>query len=143
MPRRAEWYCDANAIGLGKQLASLRLPVTYPGDSGKRTSLRDHLPESPIQDSGMADELWIPIVTRAGLAVITRDNKILRRTSELNAVHAAGARLFVIDGTRPLDLWGQLRLVAAQWDRMVEARKAPGPFVFSIGASRLKRIDPW
>jgi hypothetical protein len=117
--------------------------VTWPGDTGERVTEKLRLPPSPVDDGGLPDEEWIPIVTRAGLAILTKDAQILNRRVELDAVLASRARLFVIDGSRPLNLWGELRVVAAQWDRMVELSATPGPYVYSISRSRTHRIDSW
>lgn len=143
MSRSAQWYCDENAIGLGRQLAQARLPVTWPGDSGQRLPAKLSLPESPVSERGLPDEEWIPQVARAGLAIITKDARILSRRVELDAVLASRARLFVIDGTKPLDLWGELRVVAAQWDAIVQVSRDPGPYIYSISKSRTSRIDGW
>lgn len=140
---RARWYCDANAIGLGRLLSEARRPVTWPGDTGRRATERRSLDPSPVVDGALPDEEWIPVVTRAGLAILTKDAQILNRRVELDAVLSSRARLFVIDGTRPLNLWGELRVVAAQWDRMEELSSSPGPYVYSISRSRTQRIDPW
>ena len=143
MSRRAQWYCDENAIGLGRQLAQARLPVTWPGDDGERSPARLSLPASPVAVRGQPDEEWIPLVARAGLAIITKDARILSRKVELDSVLVSRARMFVIDGTKPLDLLGELRVVASQWDSIVELSSDPGPYVYSISKSRTARLDPW
>jgi len=111
--RAAEWYCDANVIGLAQFLARVKLPVTWPGDGGERRSARLSQPPCPISDPAMPDEIWIPEVTKAGLTIRTRDSKIL-----------------------------QLRVVAAQWPRMLERRQEPGPFIDSITLTATRRLVP-
>jgi hypothetical protein len=39
------------------------------------------VPPSPVQDTATPDDIWIPAVVRAGLAIITRDRRIETRTS--------------------------------------------------------------
>lgn|GEM_PF-3302311 len=117
--RQPEWYCDADVRGLGKTLAGMRLPVTWPGDDGERASERLRQPPSPIEDAATADELWIPAVTKAGLVIVTRDSKIMDRVGEINAVIASRARMFVITSHNQLDLWDEVRIVAAQWSTMI------------------------
>jgi len=140
--RQPEWYCDADVKGLGKTLAGMRLPVTWPGDDGERASERLRQPPSPIQDPATADELWIPEVTRAGLVIITRDSKIMDRVAEIDAVIASRARMFVITSHSQLDLWDEVRIVAAQWSTMIRRRERPGPFVDSITLSGTRRLVP-
>lgn len=79
---------------------------------------------------------------KAGLTILTRDSKILQRVAEVNAVVAAQARMFVITGPAHMDLWQQLRVVAAQWPRMLERRQAPGPFIDSITLTATRRLVP-
>jgi len=140
--RAAEWYCDADVIGLGQVLARVKLPVTWPGDGGQRGSARLDQAPCPISDPAMPDEIWIPEVTKAGLTILTRDSKILQRIAEVNAVVAARARMFVITGPAHMDLWQQLRVVAAQWPRMLERRQQPGPFIDSITLTATRRLVP-
>ncbi len=138
----AEWYCDADVIGLGHTLAGLRLPVTWPGDNGVREPIRRSLSPSPVQDTGTPDDEWIPAVARAGMAIITKDRHILERLVEIDAVVASRARMFVITTAHPLDLWGQVRVVAAQWPTMLERRDDAGPFVDSITLTTHRRLYP-
>jgi len=140
--RSAEWYCDADVIGLGQALARVKLPVTWPGDHGRRSHPRLDQAPSPITDPAMPDELWIPEVTRAGLTILTRDSKIMHRVAEIDAVLAAGARMFVISGRAPMDLWEELRVVAAQWPRMLDRRHDDGPFIYSITLTTTRRLVP-
>jgi hypothetical protein len=87
--RSPEWYFDEDVIGVAKVLAAAKLPVTWPGDDGKRLSERLGQPPSPVATNGQPDDKWIPIVARAGMPIITRDRRILARTSEVNAVVAS------------------------------------------------------
>ena len=87
--RRARWYVDADTLGLGRILAVARADVTYCGDDGRRPKGLD-LPASPIQKTDTDDDVWIPIVTQAGMCIITRDKKLLTRSAELDAMPIAG-----------------------------------------------------
>ncbi|MGH2394266.1 MAG: hypothetical protein ACRDGH_12385 [Candidatus Limnocylindria bacterium] len=69
--------------------------MTYCGDDGRRPKGLD-LPPSPIQDTETADDVWILIVTQAGMGIITRDKKLLTRPGELGAIAASRARVFTI-----------------------------------------------
>ncbi len=88
------------------------------------------------------DEQWIPVVARKGLAILTRDKRIIDRTVRVNAVIASRARLFAITSPAQLDLWAELRIVAAQWDEIERRRDEPGPFVDAVTASGVRRLLP-
>lgn len=138
--RVADWYLDEDVLGLAAALAQAKLPVTWPGDDGLRADKRKTQSPSPVQARAMADEDWIPVVARAGLAIITRDRRIIDRTVRVNAVLASGARLFALTSSGPLDLCGEMRIVAAQWDELERRRHLPGPFVDGVTRSGVQRL---
>lgn len=138
--RRAEWYLDEDVLGLASLLARARLPVTWPGDNGDRDNPRLAQAASPVQERGVADEVWIPIVSGFGLAILTRDRRIMDRTVRVSAVVASRARLFTITSPRQLDLWGEARVVASQWDEIERRRSEPGPFIDAVTVSGVRRL---
>ena len=110
----ARWYVDADTLGLARILIQVRRDVTFPGDDGQRSTARSALPPSPVKDTATPDDIWIPMVARAGLAIITRDRRIETRTSEINAVISSRARLFAITSPEQLNNWGLLEVVVTQ-----------------------------
>ncbi|MDP9409578.1 MAG: hypothetical protein M3P70_03590 [Actinomycetota bacterium] len=94
-----------------------------------------------IQDTETDDDVWIPRVTRAGLAIITRDVHIESRTSEINAVLASRARMFAITSTERLDNWGLLEVVVTRWREMEAAAEDDGPFIYKVTRSGLATVD--
>ena len=124
------WYVDADTLGLAHVLARARNDVTYCGDSGVRRRARESLPPCVVQDTATPDEEWIPTVTRAGLAIITRDRHIEARTNEKNIVLASGARMFAIVSEQQLDNWGMLEVVVPRWRDMERAAREPGPYIY-------------
>lgn len=138
--RVADWYLDEDVLGLATALAQAKLAVTWPGDDGRRADKQRSQEPSPVQVRGMADEEWIPVVARAGLAIITRDRRIIDRTVRVNAVLASGARLFALTSFSSLDLWAEIRIVAAQWDELERRRLTPGPYVDGVTASGVRRL---
>jgi hypothetical protein len=93
------------------------------------------------QDQATHDVDWIPAVSAAGLAILTRDNKILSRRRELDTVLASRAQLFAISGAAPLSTWQQLEVVVRQWDAMEVARQERGTFVYLVSRSKITRAD--
>lgn len=59
---------------------------------------RWELPRCVVRGRGAPDMDWIPAVSAAGLAIITRDNKVLARRRELDTELASRAKLFATSG---------------------------------------------
>jgi PIN like domain len=93
-----------------------------------------------ITDTATDDDVWIPAVTAAGLAIITRDRHIQERTSEKTAVVAANARMFAITSKDQLNNWGLLEVVVSQWRNLERAAEEPGPYIYSLTRTSLEKI---
>lgn len=70
----ARFFVDENDLALGKALASIHGGIVYPG--------HPDLPEVPRQT---ADDVWLEVIGRRRLVVITRDKKIRYRPVEKQA----------------------------------------------------------
>jgi PIN like domain len=138
---RARWYIDADTLGLAHVLIRVRKDVTYPGDDGKRAVRRWTMPPCVIQATETDDHIWIPTVTREGLAIITRDKHIQSRTAEKDEVLAARARMFAITSEGNLDNWGLLEVVVTQWRALEAAAQQPGPYIYAVTRTALRMID--
>ncbi len=125
------YYVDADILGLGKVLASLRWDVTYPGDPGAVIHKRQRPPCSVTSPRAL-DSDWIPIVSSQGLLIITRDRHIKSHTAEIEAVMSAKGRLVALGSVDAATTWGQLEVVMTQWRWLEELRDLPGPFVYSL-----------
>jgi hypothetical protein len=90
------WYVDADTLGLARILIQVRQDVTFPGDDGKRPHHKRDVDPCLVTDTSTDDEVWIPQVARAGLAIITRDRRIQDRVGERDTV--------VAEEDRPLGL---------------------------------------
>lgn len=135
------WYVDADTLGLAHVLIRARRDVTFPGDDGKRHTAGWSMDPCVISAPDTADEVWIPTVTRAGMAIITRDKHMATRTAEKDQVLAAGARMFAITSRENLDLWGLVEVVVTQWRKIEEAAREPGPYIYSVTRTTMDKID--
>jgi hypothetical protein len=135
------WYVDADTLGLAHVLIRARRDVTFPGDSGERHQESWRLPACVISDPATHDNVWIPTVAGAGLAIITRDSRIATRTAEINEVVAAGARMFAITSPEQLYTWDLLTVVVSQWDQMERAAQEDGPYIYSVTRTGMSKID--
>ena len=85
--------------------------------------------------------MWIPAVTRAGLAIITRDKRIASRTAEINAVIAAGAQMFAITSPEQLHTWDLLSIAVGRWQDFEAALEEDGPYIYSVTRTTMSKID--
>jgi len=139
-------YVDADTLGLAHVLIRARPDVTFPGDDGERHKKSWRLPLWVITDPASHDDVWIPAVARAGMAIITRDKHIAMRTAEINEVIRSGARMFAITSSDQLTIWDQLTIVVEQWQQLERAAAEEGPYIYSVtrtamSESTLKQPD--
>lgn len=108
----------------------LRRDVVYPGHE----TLPDVHQETP-------DSVWIPIVGRAGLIVLTRDKKIRRRPVELQSWKEGGLRGFVLTAAGQLGTWDSVRHLARWWDEVetIITERPAGPWMYSVVGGRAPR----
>lgn len=138
-PATVRYYFDADILGLAKVVASLRPDATYPGARARavRGLLR---PACVITSADTADTDWIPRVAAEGMAAITRDSRIERHPAERAAVLDAGARLFALNPRRAVTVWAQLELLMGQWRRIERLAQEPGPYMYRVSRSRVRRL---
>jgi hypothetical protein len=138
---KARWYVDADTLGLAHVLIRARPDVTFPGDDGIRHRSAWRLPPCVVPDPATRDDLWIPLVAGADLAIITRDKHIATRMAEKAEVLAASARMFAITTPGNLRTWDLLAVVVAQWEKFEFAVEEPGPYIYSVTRSAMSKID--
>jgi PIN like domain len=112
-------YFDADILGLGKLIATLRADATYPGDRGGVVHKRAR-PSCPITTPHARDVDWIPVVAAAGWVAITRDRHIQDHRAELAAVRDHRLRLVALAAPEARTTWAQLEVLMCQW-RAIEA----------------------
>ncbi len=141
MPVR--FYVDADTLGLAHILCRIRPDVTYPGDLGGKVRNQTR-PPCLITNPETHDEDWLPIVTRAGWLIITRDQKIRQRPAEIAAVMDAGARMVAIvarSGKVHLNQFGILEVFMTNWRGIEPLLELPGPFIYTASQSGLTKVD--
>ncbi len=122
---------------LGKQYGYALRAVKVP--------IQLHIERYPTADAeSIPDRRWIKEATAEGYVLITRDGDIRRTQTELAAVIAANARMFVLEtgNATPFDY---LRATMLAWPKLleIEAAEAP-PFMFGIRRNGrvLRRYPP-
>jgi hypothetical protein len=56
-------------------------------------------------------------------------------------VVASNARMFAITSAEQLDKWGLLEVVVYQWRAMEQAATEPGPYIYTVTRTSLRKID--
>lgn len=133
------FYIDADILGLGKLLGSLRNDVTYPGDPGAEIHKRSR-PRCPITTSAMPDNEWIPLVAAYGWLIITRDSTIIENRAEIAAVRDNNAKMVALNQHDARTKWGQLEVFMTQWRRIEALTTAPGPFIWRASRTAMTAI---
>jgi hypothetical protein len=140
-PPTPRWYVDADTLGLAHVLVRCRQDVTFCGDDGQRPHRKSwSMAPCIIQDTATPDEEWIPQVTRAGMAIITRDTRIETRTAEKDQVLRSSARMFAIT-TPELDIWGLVEVAVTSWRSMELQAEKPGPYICAVTRTGVREIE--
>ncbi len=138
-PAEVRFSVDADILGLGKLLGGLRPDITYPGDPG--TTLHKRVrPACAITTPRTKDPVWIPLVARQGLLIITRDANIQQHHAELDAVRANQARMVALSSRDATSTWSQLEVVMCQWREIEKLTEQPGPFIYTATRTSLAKV---
>ncbi len=76
-----------------------------------------------------------------GLVVITRDRRIAQRTAEKAAVRDAGGRHIAITSRETLRKFEILEIVICQWRKIEELATLPGPYIYGITRTSIRKLD--
>jgi hypothetical protein len=135
------FYVDADILGLGKLLCSVRNDVTYPGFAGGDKMFGRIRPACPITSTEVSDQVWIPETARYGWVILTRDSAIQDNAAEIAAVRDSGARMVALVGRDAGNTWDQLHVVMRRWERIEQSLTEPGPFIYALGKASFRRVD--
>lgn len=138
-PAEIRYYVDADTLGLAHIIAAIRPDVTYPGDPGAIVRKRQR-PACPITSTDVPDETWIREVAARGWTIITRDRHIEQRPAERETVTDTGAKVFAITSPEILTVWHQLEIVMTRWRDIERLSEQPGPYIYSVTRTGLRRI---
>ena len=135
---QVRFYVDADILGLGKILGSLRNDVTYPGDPGAVLHKRHgHL---PIANPDVLDTDWIPDVAARGWLIVTRDSMIIQNLNEIAAIRENNAKMVALNQRDAQTKWGQLEVFMTQWRRIEALTSELGPFIWRVSRTAMTPI---
>jgi hypothetical protein len=90
---------------------------------------------------GVEDTVWLERAGREGWIVLTKDARIRYRTAELATLVAGEVRAFVLAGGN-LGASEQAARFVRNINRIRQACRHPGPFIYSVYADQILRIFP-
>jgi PIN like domain len=127
----ARFFVDENDLALGKALAARFGDVVYAG--------HPDLPDVPL---GSVDDVWLPVVGRLRLAVITRDAQIRYRPVEKQAWIDHAIVGFILTGTRSQSTDASMAILVRSWRRIehVLASLPAGPRMYTVTDRRLLEV---
>jgi hypothetical protein len=140
-PARVRYYIDADLLGLAKILVQVRSDVTYPGDPGGPVKGGRVREPCTVTDPATLDHIWIPEATRREWLIITRDRHIQDRPAEIEAVRTSRARMINLAGDDAIGTFAQFEVLMCQWRRIEALLEEPGPFIYSVTRTSLRRIE--
>ncbi len=123
------FFFDESALGIGQVMATARSDCVFPTH-----------PRSPIR-AGTDDADWIPEASSRGWIVVGRDKKIRTRPAEWAVLAQYPLRMLVLTTVGNLDVWGQLRVLVARWDRIEELSTAPAPWMYAVTKNGLREME--
>lgn len=134
MPRDEDlrFFVDETSLPVGRALAAVRGDVVHPG----HRRIKDLVPV------GTLDPVWMEVIGKMGLVVISRDRHIKTKPAELDAYRAHSLRAFWIAGDKDMPNWENLDRVVRSWpeiERIIKER-GPGPWFYGLYGTRVSEI---
>ena len=123
------FFFDEDTLGIGQVMAMARGDCIYAGHD-----------RSPVRP-GTEDVDWIPAVSAEGWIVVGRDKKIRSRPAERAALAEYPLRMLVLTAAGNLNVWEQLRVLAARWDRIEELSVVPAPWMYAVTRNGVREIE--
>lgn len=89
----------------------------------------------------VSDEEWIGLAAARGWVVLTKDDRIRRRTAEFEAVRAHDVRMFCLTNAN-LQGAEQLKRFLSNINRIVQRSQRRGPWICAVYEARVAQIWP-
>lgn len=90
---------------------------------------------------GLADETWLADAGKNNWVVLTKDDAIRRRPAERDALIEAKVRVFCLTN-RSLRGAEQAARFLTNRDRILRIAHTPGPYIYGVYATGLRRLWP-
>jgi hypothetical protein len=105
--------------------------------------LHAEMPNCPVS-RGEEDEIWLPKAGKKDWLVIMRDERILTRKRQRDALLEHGVRAFVMTGSGEFLMWPMLELLVRRWPKFEEIGSSgqSGPYLYSVTGARVKQLLP-
>lgn len=89
----------------------------------------------------LPDRVWLADAGRHDWVVLTKDDRIRRRPAELDAMTAAGVRVFCLTSAGLRGEEQAARFVNNRF-RIIQRARKPGPYIYGVYENALRRLWP-
>jgi hypothetical protein len=125
-------------IFVDRSLGRLAVPRLLRAGGIELVTLAEHYGQP--QDEGVEDPTWITDASERGWVLFMKDARIRRRPAEKEAIVGSRARCFCLsDGNLTAATMAERYLV--NWLAIVKASSEPGPYLYSVQARGIVRLD--
>ena len=87
------------------------------------------------------DAAWLTLAGQRGWVVLCKDDHIRRRPAELQALTEGNVRLFCLTNAQ-LTFAEQAQWFLTNRNRIIQASRKPGPYVYGVYRDRITRLWP-
>jgi hypothetical protein len=88
-----------------------------------------------------ADSEWLALAGDRGWVVLCKDDRIRRRPAELQALADGKVRLFCLTNAQ-LTFSDQAEFFLVNRNRIIQASRKPGPYVYGVYRDRIAKLWP-
>jgi PIN domain-containing protein len=129
---------DAPFVFVDRSLGRIQVPRLLRAGGIELITLAEHYCQP--RDEEIDDPTWIAEASARGWILFMKDQRIRRRPAERQAIIDTRARCFCLsDGN--LGFTDMARRYLTNWPAIVAASAAPGPFLYSVRASEIARLE--
>ena len=129
---------DPPFVFVDRSLGRVKVPQLLRAAEVQLITLAEHYGRPHDEDA--EDPIWIADASERSWIVLREDARIRRRPAEKHAIVDSRARCFCLSHGN-LGFTEMAQRYLANWGAIVEASAEPGPFLYSVRASEIARLN--
>jgi hypothetical protein len=124
---------------IDRSLGRIQLPAALRAEGLIVHTLAEVYGEAAAQE--VPDVDWIALASARDWIVLCKDDRIRRRPAELRALIDGKVRVFCLTNAN-LGFAGQAAYFVANMNRIIQASRRPGPYLFGIYKDHIRKLWP-